>query len=545
MKTSMQTLLELVEEDSFRDYYVSHTFPEIVEYFKLPNQNCIRRLCSYWNIERTPEQLQLLKKRKCIEKYGSYEEYKLYKNNKASKAMLNRTNEEKEISEAKRKETCIEKYGTQAPAQSEIVQKHRKQNIIKNYGSYENYYQKVQESLKNTCLNKYGVPNASLLRETAVKAKNTMLERYGVTHYSKTDEYKDRVRETSLNKYGVPNYSQSVEAKERFKQHCLEKFGVPNPSMSDEIQQRISDSCMKKYGVPYTCLTPNAKKFSKESKPNHIFAEKLESNSIPYEKEFVINSYAYDFKVGDTLVEIDPFPTHNSTWGLFKVESKKPFDYHTKKSKCAEEHGYRCIHIWDWDSFDSIISLLKDKEHLYARNLEIREVAKDVCNSFLNKYHLQGTCKGQDICLGLYSGDDLIEVMTFGKPRYNKNYEYELLRLCTNSKYIVIGGAQKLFKTFLIKYEPLSIVSYCDRSKFTGNVYKQLGFSCMNHGVPSKHWFDGKRHFTDNLLRKQGADRLIGTSYGKGTSNEQIMLDNGFVEIFDCGQDTYVYKKEI
>ena len=30
--------------------------------------------------------------------------------------------------------------------------------------------------------------------------------------------------------------------------------------------------------------------------------------------------------------------------------------------------------------------------------------------------------------------------MTFGKPRYNKNYTWELLRLCTNNKYKIVVG---------------------------------------------------------------------------------------------------------
>lgn len=52
-----------------------------------------------------------------------------------------------------------------------------------------------------------------------------------------------------------------------------------------------------------------------------------------------------------------------------------------------------------------------------------------------------------------------------------------------------------------------------------------------------------KIHITDNLLRQQGFDRLVGEEfgvYGKGTSNEEIMLENGFVEIYDCGQSSYV-----
>ena len=137
----------------------------------------------------------------------------------------------------------------------------------------------------------------------------------------------------------------------------------------------------------------------------------------------------------------------------------------------------------------------------------------------------------------------LVEVMTFGKPRYNKKYEYELLRLCTHKDYTITGGSEKLFKYFIEQYNPSSIISYCDKSKFTGNVYGRLGFKLSGEAKPSKHWYNiqTNQHITDNLLRQRGFDQLFGTNYGKGTSNEMLMIEHGFVEVYDCGQSTYIW----
>ena len=142
--------------------------------------------------------------------------------------------------------------------------------------------------------------------------------------------------------------------------------------------------------------------------------------------------------------------------------------------------------------------------------------------------------------------NELIQVMTFGKPRYNKNYQYELLRLCTKFKYKVVGGSKKLFNYFIKTYIPKSIISYCDNSKFIGNVYNELGFKLKSYGVPTRHWYNIRKqiHITDNLLRQRGFDQLFGNIfgvYGKGTSNEQLMLENHFIEIYDSGQSVYVY----
>ena len=119
--------------------------------------------------------------------------------------------------------------------------------------------------------------------------------------------------------------------------------------------------------------------------------------------------------------------------------------------------------------------------------------------------------------------------------------------MCTKFEYGVIGGSQKLFKYFVEKYNPNSIISYCDNSKFNGEIYPKLGFTLKSYGKPSKHWYNmkTKKHITDNLLRQHGFDQLFKTNYGKGTSNKELMIENGFVEVYDSGQSTYVWKEQV
>ena len=109
-------------------------------------------------------------------------------------------------------------------------------------------------------------------------------------------------------------------------------------------------------------------------------------------------------------------------------------------------YGYRCIHVWDWDDKYKVLNQIQPQSSIGARKCVIKEVPKDVCKTFLDLYHFQNNCNGQTARLGLYYNDELVEIMTFGKPRYNKNFEWELLRLCS-SKYIS-GGTEKLFKYF-------------------------------------------------------------------------------------------------
>jgi len=281
------------------------------------------------------------------------------------------------------------------------------------------------------------------------------------------------------------------------------------------------------------------------TRPNLDFMRKLEENNIPYQREFRIGKYAYDFLIGKTVVEINPSVTHNITWSPFE-NNKANTDkhYHSEKTQNAIDNGYRCIHIWDWDDVDKIIDLLKSRDKIYARLCVVEEISEQEAEDFINTYHLQGYVKSE-LRFGLRHNGELVAVMTFGKPRYNHNYQYELLRFC--AKYSVTGGSSKLFHYFIENYKPSSVISYCDNSKFSGNTYINLGFIRERFSY-GKHWYNvrTKVHITDNLLRARGFDQLFGDVYGrfgKGTNNDELMRQFGFVEIIDAGQSTYIYKR--
>ena len=362
------------------------------------------------------------------------------------------------------------------------------------------------------------------------RSKQTCLEKYGTEYFLNSDEY----------------MSQKIKYLDKAKQTGLEKYGGPNPMHDEDVKNKVKQTCLEKYGVEWNCMRPEAKNSRNfNSKPNEEFKNLLEQNNIPYEREFKIDNRLYDFKVGDTLVEINPSPTHNINWNPY---GGKIIDnmYHFTKTINGKSHGYNVINVWDWDDVYKIIYIInRNKIKIGARCCEVREISNKKCNEFLNKYHLQNSCKSQKIKIGLYYKDILLGVMTFGKPRYNKNYDWELLRLCYHKDYNIIGGSEKMFSYFIKTYNPNNILTYCDMSKFNGNIYKKLGFQTLKTIKPSKHWYNCKtnQHITDNLLRSNGFDRLFGSEFGKGSSNEDLMRFHGFVEIYDAGQKTFIWKK--
>ena len=315
-------------------------------------------------------------------------------------------------------------------------------------------------------------------------------------------------------------------------------ISTPGRPRSAESLEKAKQTCLERYGVAWACQRQEARLKGQNSTANTEFEELLIANNIEYTREFPIGTYSYDFKVGNYLIEIDPYATHNSTWGI-RNNPPKSSNYHKQKSDLAKENGYICIHKFDWDDSQKIINILKKNAKIGARDCQIKEVSKKEAEDFININHLQNYTK-DTIRLGLYYDSRLVSIMTFGKPRYNKNYEYELVRYCATIN--IIGGGEKLFKYFIDNYNPTSIISYCDEAKFSGNTYIKLNFKRIRSGRPAKHWYNPKtkQHITDNLLRQRGFDQLFKTNHGKGTSNEVLMLEAGFVEVYDCGQATYV-----
>lgn len=469
----------------------------------------------------------------------------------------------------KRKASCLEKYGTEFAQQSDVVKDKAAETCFSNLGvkypsqnadvrkkqlsSFDSHYGKatnpegfeeLQSKRAKTCREKYGVDWSFQSDNNKEKSRATVLAKYGTTNCMKSPEVKAKQQETVFNKYGVSNVMQSAEIRKHLKDNVSAKYGVDCVFQLDEVRDKIMSTNLVKYGVPWYCMTDDCKQASGKiiSKMNQSFGNLLTLCGIDYEMEFRIEKYSFDFRVGSTLVEIDPTFTHNFLFNPFDRECPGlPKNYHLTKSQVAQKHGFNCIHVFDWDDWNKVISMLsKNRRKLAGRKCNIAVI--DCADDFLNSYHIQGACRGVTVSLGLIYEGELVEVMTFGSPRYNKNYQWELLRLCSRSDVSIQGGASKLFKHFIDNYHPESILSYCDISKFTGNVYKELGFSLDCISEPNKVWSKSNRYVTDNLLRQRGYDQLFNANYGKGTFNEELMVNDGWLPVYDCGQKVFIWR---
>lgn len=261
----------------------------------------------------------------------------------------------------------------------------------------------------------------------------------------------------------------------------------------------------------------------------------------------VIENQELDIYIPDLKIAIE----FNGTF--WHSSSNKDKYYHANKSEACRKVGVDLIHVYEyeWDNNkDSIKQYLKSRlcknESVYARDCIIYKVSNEMANQFFNENHLQGEVKGSivNIALTLKNGDsiEILSIMSFGKPRFDTKYKYELLRFATKSGVRIVGGAAKIFKCFLDNSTG-SVISYCNRDKFNGSVYKALGFELDHVSDPNYVWVkpDGTILSRYQTMKSKLIQKGLGT---EDMTEDEIMESLKCYKIYDSGNYVFTYKRD-
>ena len=311
-----------------------------------------------------------------------------------------------------------------------------------------------------------------------------------------------------------------------------------------------------------------AEKLGITEKNTEYFLDKYELRNylgMPYsskDEQEIASLFGDKVILGDKTIlngkELDIYlPEHklaieyNGTY--WHSSKQKESTYHKKKTDACDKLGIRLIHIFEheWNTPRTKNILLRylnritnndSLNRIYARNTQVGILPNNTAKEFLNAFHLQGGIDAP-IHIGCYSGNKLYGVMSFGKCRFKDEAQYELFRLCWHPDYAVIGGTEKIFEFFLQKYRPKSILSYVDRSKFSGDVYKRLGFDFIENTKPGYCYV--KDHTFEVVSRYKATKQAL-VEKGWGTpeqSESEIMDKHGYYKIYDSGNAKYIWKE--
>ena len=452
--------------------------------------------------------------------------------------------------------------------------------------------EETKNKRKETNLKKFGVENPAFLKASQEKSKETCLKKYGSEFYFQSKDFKEKSKETCLKRYNVTSFSKTETLrkrasdfmksdyfKEKSKETCLRKYGVDNISKSEYFKTKIRDVFFKKYHDNFENFNIlyirkhfiennkfKIKEFSEYFKINSrsvinkikIYLGIKEQNNdiiftgssktedeifdfIPVENKIkkdksILNPKEIDILLPDYSLGIE---FNGSYW---HSENFKPSNYHLEKTEACEKKNIQLLHIFDFDDLSIwksiILNKLKMNIKIPARKCEVKELKYSEVKDFLENNHLQGSAKSK-INLGLFFEGNLVEVMTFSKPRFNKKYDYELLRLCTLKNFNVIGGASKLFKYFRENFKG-SVISYANRRFSNGKIYEILGFKRISESKPNYFWI--KNDIVLSRYQTQKHKLKSFDNYDESKSESQILSEAGFVKIFDCGNYVYEFK---
>lgn len=270
------------------------------------------------------------------------------------------------------------------------------------------------------------------------------------------------------------------------------------------------------------------------------------------------------YSIYDLFNNIEPTVELNDNYISFKfkhnVEVNILLDAETEDKSYLQKYvidkvkrGIKTINIFEYEIRNNrTFNIIKDiinrsinpsiNRIVYARNTEVKCIYNSELKEFTNKYHLQGHAQST-INIGIYEKDELLGILTFGRPRFNSNQEYELIRLAYKLNTVVVGGSEKMFKFFINQFKPESIMTYCDITKFTGSVYPKLGFKASEHDItaPNYMWVNGESVLPRYKTQKH---KLLAQGLGNPSQTENdIMHSLGYKKVYNAGNLRLVWEK--
>lgn len=369
----------------------------------------------------------------------------------------------------------------------------------KNNVSYSKLRRKLSEKKLTKKRNSYEYDSVVGKREDkiSIKSLNEEID-------SKISIQKDQIEETLSKGYTSQYFADIYGCSKNFICKKFKKHGIRIPNNSISSYEKKLQELLEVAGIKY--YTNTKKIINKE-----------------------LDIYIPNKKVA---VEVNGIYWHSEKY----IDSK----YHLNKTIQCAQKNIELLHFWDYEIdkkehivYSIILNRLNISDRIPARKCVVKELSFKTKKNFLIENHISGDVPSSKN-FGLYFNDELISVMTFGKSRFNKKYEYELLRFCNKKYKNIIGGKEKLFNFFLRNYNPNSIISYSQKRLFSGNMYKKLNFKFSHDTLPNYFWAKNKELI---VSRYKSQKHLLNTN----KTEKEYMQSLNYYRVFDCGNSVWVW----
>lgn len=473
-----------------------------------------------------------------------------------SKKHAERTEEEKAETRRKTENTCLEKYGVKHSMQSENNRRKTLETLKRKYGegvTSSMQAESVRKKMRRNNLEKYGVENVYQAGWCKKKIADACMERYGASHAMQNAEVKAKAVARMTELSHIRSWERCILGSAYDRPNFDMRFYLDNYSRGYEFEF-VCKKCGNLFrsqhydGFHDKCPKCYPRTASVSEREIGDFVKSIYSGNVVFNTKRIISPNELDIYMPDLKLAIEYDGLY---WHAFENVNKSHGNknYHLDKTNACEEKGVRLIHIFEdeWRNKREIVeSRLRTiigacSRRIFARRCEVVELDSKTAGKLVSDWHLQGDCRAS-VRLGLSFENEIVSVMTFGKCRFGKKHEWELLRFCVKPDVQVVGGAGKLLKHFERAARPKSMVTYADRRWSNGRLYEALGFKLA--GVSKPGYFYVQPNHVKRLNRigfqKHRLEKIL-KKFDKNLTEYQNMAANGYETIYDCGN--YVFEK--
>lgn len=465
----------------------------------------------------------------------------------------------------------------------------------------------TNEKRKHTTLAKYGVDNVGKSQQSIEKAAKTCLERYGAPSPTQSPQILEKVKNSMLSNHGVEYAQQNIDIRQKSENTYKQRYQAHRPAKNPDIRNKMSQTMLEKYGVKHNMQLEKFVEIARLNRRDRAFdaiisarpsamplfnKEQFKVGNSDTEWQWKCNSCSTVFNqkitsgkdvrctrcfdnqsYGEVEIKnwlttkkvkfiqkdrklIAPYeldfymPEHNLAiefnglwWHSDKIVVNRK--YHYNKFEMAKNAGIKLIQIWEHDfknKKDIIWSRLANalqqhSEKIGARKCTIKTVPFKDAKIFLETYHLQGF-RPSKYTYGLFYQDDLIAVMGISKSRYNKNFDWEIIRYAVKSGITVQGGLSRFLSHIKTQFGSCSVISYADLCWGLGDGYKKAGFTLDKITAPNYYYF---KNINDVRSRLEFQKHKI-KNMAKGNSEREIAENMGYTRFYDAGNAVWIKK---
>lgn len=446
---------------------------------------------------------------------------------------------------------CRKKY-------SIISNKKREQTLLKKYGIKNiSCSEDIKLLKKQKSLEKYGVENVAQSKEVKHKMQKTCLEKYGVLYSAQSENVINAIKNKAKNRTDnerelIRNNIKAASRKrflpilvERFKKYNLEFVNLNEYDGYNNWYRKSPDGyllrctkCNTEFrkiihtGHDLNRWCPVCNKSLRSAPENEIATWLGTYFNIERNKRNIINPQELDIFIPESNIALE----FN---GLY-YHSKKESTYHLRKTENCAKLGIKLIHVFEDEWYykeKQTKSIIKDiinfgKHIIDINKCCIKEISNDEARRFIEKYSLF-PYQHSIINLGIFYKNRLVYVSNFRYSKYIKSYKWELVNYANTFNFFIKDGLVAIINFFKKNFSN-SLIHYEDRR------YQRIMHfnNILRVTKPSYYYTKNYDRFNRLDFTKEKQQKLF-ENFDVNLSEIQNMINNKFNIIYDCGKIIY------